>query len=183
MSHPLYTPDRAIVAALRRIDPGLSVAWVDPGRWAVFHNLPHPGNVDASAAALARETVYDFRRDGYVVPYHACLRAAYQLIDQEKLVCVVADDAGGYRPLDARIVSHLRRLDWQRRNWWVSDYLRAARTQGDTNERQKRERTDELWTTLRSDIQQYVNRHNHSFSASALASIRRHHDPALFPAA
>lgn len=183
MSHPLYTPDRAIVAALRRIDPGLSVAWVEPGRWAVFHDLPHAGNVDASAGALARETARDFRRDGRVVPYHACLQAAYQLIEAEQLVCVVAEPDGSYRPLDHRIVAHLRRLDWQRRNWWAQDYVRVARAQAADLQAGRQRATDTIWQDVRQDITGYVDRHNHSFTTTALATMRRNHDPALFPAA
>jgi len=167
MSHPLYTPDRAIVAALKRIDPGLSVDWHEE-RWAVFHDLPHVGNVDASAAALARETAHDFRRSGQVVPYHACLLAAYSLLQQEKLVCVVMEFDGGYRPLDARIVAHLRRLDWQRRNWWADDYVRVARQQASDATAAQRRATDTIWTDLKRDTTSYVDSHHHSFSSSAL---------------
>jgi hypothetical protein len=184
VSHPLYSPDRAIAAELRRIDPGLTVEFVDD-RWRVFHDLPHHGNAEASARALARETYYDYRRGGHEVPYWVCLRAAYHLIDQEKLVCVVEEPDGSYRPLDARVVAHLRRLDWQRRNWWALDYLRVARSQASGLAAQKRKATDAIWDDLRGDALGYVNRHNHSFSASALANIRRReaHGPALFPAA
>jgi hypothetical protein len=167
MSHPLYVPDRAIVAQLRRIDPGLSVDWYE-GRWVVFHDLPHAGNVDASAAALARETARDFRDGGQVVPYHACLLAAYSLIQQEKLVCVVMDFDGGYRPLDARIVEHLRRLDWQRRNWWAADYIAVARQQAAEAQAAQRRATDRIWSDLKRDTTSYVDSHHHSFSASAL---------------
>lgn len=167
MSHPLYSPDRAIVAALRRIDPGLSVEWWDD-RWHVFHDLPHYGNVDASARALARETYYDYRCEGHPVPYYACLTAAYHLIDQEKLVCRVEEPDGSYRPLDDRVIDHLRRLDWQRRNWSVADYLAVARRQAATLRADRARRSDALWSDLRRDITGYVDRHNHSFSATAL---------------
>lgn len=170
MSHPFYSPDRAIVAALRRIDPGLTVEWWDD-RWYVFHDLPHHGNVEESARALARETFYDYRRDGYEVPYLVCLRAAYHLIEQEKLVCVVAEPDGGFRPLDARIVEHLRRLDWQRRNWWAEDYLAVARKQAADLRADRARRSDALWSDLRRDTTSYIDRHNHSFSATALKNM------------
>jgi hypothetical protein len=179
MSHPLYSPDRAIAAELRRIDPGLTVAFVDD-RWRVFHDLPQAGNVDASAHALARETYYDFRRDGRLVPYHVCLQAAYRLLDVDKLVLVVAEADGSYRPLDHRVIDHFRRLDWQRRNWWVSDYLAVARRQASELAAGRRKASDAIWSDLHQDVTGYVDRHHHSFSATAL---RRHHDPALFPAA
>ena len=167
MSHPLYTPDATIVCALQRIDRGLSIDWYHE-RWAVFHDLPHAGNVDASAAALARETARDFRAQGQVVPYHACLLAAHRLIAQEQLVCVVREPDGSFRPLDGRLVAHLRRLDWQRRNWWVADYLHAARTQASDLKRQQTVAKDQLWADLRQDIHGYVDSHHHSFPASVL---------------
>jgi len=167
MSHPLYTPDPAIVRALKRIDRGLSVDWYTD-RWAVFHDLPHAGNVDASAAALARETARDFREQGQVVPYHVCLLAAHKLIRQEQLVCVVQESDGSFRPLDARIVEHMRRLDWQRRNWWVSDYLRVARAQASELQAQRAEASEQVWSDLRGDIHRYVDSHHHSFPASTL---------------
>jgi len=183
LSHPLYMPDRAICRALRRVEPTLSVDWY-AGRWAVFHGLPHYGDVDASAAALARETVRDFREQGELVPYHACLQAAHTLIRQEQLVCVVEEPDGGYRPLDARVVTHLRRLDWQRRNWWVRDYLQAARTQADDLTRSRRTATDAVWADCRQDITEYVDRHHTSFSATALRSLKeRGHDSALLASA
>ncbi len=165
-----YTPDRTIVAALKRIDPGLSVEWWD-GRWHVFHALPHHGNVDASARALARETYYDFRAEGRLVPYPACLQAAYKLIAQEQLVLVVAEPDGSYRPLDGRVVDHLRRLDWQRRNWWAADYLAVAQRQADELRAGRQRQSDAIWSDLRRDTTGYLDRHNHTFSASALAAM------------
>jgi hypothetical protein len=167
MSHPLYVPDRAIVAQLRRIDRGLSVDWYNE-RWAVFHDLPHAGNVDASAAALARETALDFRRNGYEVPYFVCLLAAHRLIREEQLVLVVQNDDGSFRQLDARIVRHMERLDWQRRNWWAADYILAARAQASDLRAQQAVAKDKVWADLRGDIHGYVNSHHHSFSATAL---------------
>jgi hypothetical protein len=167
MSHPLYTPDQTIVRALKRIDRGLSVDWYTD-RWAVFHDLPHAGNVDASASALARETARDFRAQGQVVPYHACLLAAYRLIRQEQLVCVVQEPDGSYRPLDARIVRHLERLDWQRRNWWADDYVRVARQQASEATTAQRRATDRIWSDLKTDTTAYVDSHHHSFPASTL---------------
>jgi hypothetical protein len=155
---------------LHRIDPGLSVDWYNE-RWAVFHDLPHAGNVDASAAALARETARDFREQGQVVPYHACLLAAYTLIRDERLVCIVSEPDGSFRPLDARIVQHMRRLDWQRRNWWADDYVRVARQQAVEAQAAQRRATDTIWADLKRDTTSYVDSHHHSFSSAALRRI------------
>jgi len=75
---------------------------------------------------------------------------------------------GGYRPLDARIVAHLRRLDWQRRNWWADDYVRVARQQASDATAAQRRATDTIWTDLKRDTTSYVDSHHHSFSSSAL---------------
>jgi len=147
-----YTPDRAIVRGLQRVDPLLSVAWdADRSRWCVYHDLPHAGRVDDSAAVLARETARDYRAAGELVPYHVCLLAAHRLIESEKLAKVVAEPDGSYRPLDHRIVRHFERLDWLRRNYWLADWQRLAHTQQDQLKAERARQASDIWDSIRRD--------------------------------
>jgi hypothetical protein len=150
--HPVYTPDRAIVAALRAIDPGLSVAWIhDQERWAVFHDLQTAGNPDVSARALARELARDYRAGGYEVPFHECLQIAFRQVEQDSLVCVVTEPDGSYRPLDHRIVDKLRRMDWFRRNFYVRDWILHAQAASRKLEQSKRRDRENIWQAIEQD--------------------------------
>jgi len=152
VSHPIYVPDRAVVHALRRVDPLLSVDFVEPpGCFGVFHDLPVSSNLDESAARLARETVHDYKAGGYVVPYHVCLLAAYRLLQMDKLVCLVQEPDGSFRPLDGRVVEKFRRMDYYRRNFFVSDWIRHARAEADRLRDAQQRETDNRFASIEND--------------------------------
>ncbi|MCI4355111.1 MAG: hypothetical protein L3K06_07085 [Thermoplasmata archaeon] len=152
MGSVLYSPDRAIVRAIKAIDPAFSVVWdEDRERWVVYHQLQLPDDPEGTVAALARETARDFRDQGQVVPYHACLLAAYRLVDTERLVAICAEPDGTFRPLDGRLVAKLRRMAWLRRTFEVRDWLSLARAQQDQLAAEKRRAADTIWDSIRTD--------------------------------
>lgn len=123
-----HVPDRAIVAHLKRIDPGLSVAWVDfadgTGRWGVFYDLQVEGRFEDSVSSMAREIQASLAANGDIRDYHSCTVIARQALKMAKLVCYVINDDGSYRGLDQRIVDKIARMDYYRRHMGARDWSR-----------------------------------------------------------
>lgn len=152
MAHPVYTPNRSIVRALRRVDRGFSVAWLEPpGRWGVFHDLQRPDDPLGCVYRLAGELSRDLRTAGYTVTFEECLRTAHQKVFTANLVFLVQEPDGGYRPLDDRAIEKAARMAWLRRNWELNDWLRDAKDQAD-DERMRRQRSKEdVWDVIARD--------------------------------
>lgn len=145
-------PDRTIVRALKRIDPLLRVMWMDrTERWGIFHDLPPCEQEDVIARRVAKEVWYKGMEDGYQFDYNACLQMAYQRLEDQKLVHMVQNADGSYRPLDARVIDKFRRMDWMRRNWWLKDWLHEAQTQQETLEATRQKAKDAPWEDIKTD--------------------------------
>jgi len=156
----LHTPDRIIVAALKAIDPKLSVAWVDlpgapppTGRWAVFYDVPFEGNSEESCALFARQLHVEYLAQGYVVPIAECERQAYEKLQEYNLVCYVVneDRERSFRPLDQRIVDKVRRMDWLRQNLGLKEFKAILDVKGDAMRRQREREAEGIWDQIRSD--------------------------------
>lgn len=116
-------PDRAIVRALRRIDPLLSVRWLKPkGLWAVFHDLPLNENIDQAVRTRGVEIQNELLKRGYVSTRRVCEEYALLQIHDQHLVFYVCEDDGSFRPLDMRVVEKMQRMDWFRRNWELKNW-------------------------------------------------------------
>jgi len=150
VEHPV--PDRSIVAALQRIDPDLSVDFVQPpGRWAVFHALQINGNFEASVDRVAAALRQEALTRGYVFDQPECALAACEALRWEQLVCYVVNDDGSYRALDGRIVKKLARMDWYRQNLGIGDWRNMLRAKAEVaRERAGRDRSD-VWDVIERD--------------------------------
>lgn len=145
-------PDRSIVAALKRIDNGLSVAFVDPpGRWGVYHDLQLDGNPEAEIDRLAQELQLDGMRMGYMLAKGDCAQTAKNALVARKLVCYVADDEGGYRALDNRIVQKLERMDYLRRNCGLRDWRQMLDARADALRRSRETAQGDVWQCIQRD--------------------------------
>lgn len=152
MAHPVHVPDRTIVAALKRIDPTLSVDWMEPpGRWAIFHDLQVDGNFEESVDRVARSLQATFAENGYIKDFHDCTVLARESLKTAKLVCYVADDDGSYRSLDGRIVKKLERMDYYRQNLGIKDWQEMLRAKTDLLRAQQEKSMDDLWSSVNSD--------------------------------
>jgi len=148
----VHVPDRSIVAALQRIDKGLSVAFVDPpGRWGVFHALQMDGNPDAEIDRLAELIQLDGLRMGYVLDKHSCGETARAAVTARNLVCYVVDDDGGYRSLDGRIVEKLQRMDYYRRNLGLRDWRQMLDAKADVVRKSRQTAQGDVWACIKRD--------------------------------
>ena len=117
--------DPAVAKALKRIDPKLSVHFVQTargGRWGVFHDLPYWDRVDKAVHKNATELQTELLKRGYVTTRRVCEEYAHQQILDTKLVFYVAEDDGSFRPLDMRVCEKMQRMDYFRRNWDLKDW-------------------------------------------------------------
>lgn len=146
------TPDRAIVAQLKRIDQDLSVEFVEPpSRFAVFHDLQVPGNLEQTADLIGREFQRAAALAGHIIALGECQYAASMALRDAKLVCYVTEDDGSFRPLDGRVVEKLLRMDYYRRNLGLRDWKEMLRAKADeARDRRLREQGD-VWDTIRRD--------------------------------
>lgn len=154
MSHAIYTPDRGIVEKLRRIDPDLSVAWVETPkgpRWGVYYDLQVPGNLDSSIDTAARALQLDLAMRGYTVDLADCAYTARQAIQDAKLVCYCVEEDGEYRPLDDRLVEKVERMDHYRRNLDIRDWRLMLGARADVARRQRERDQDDVWELIRKD--------------------------------
>lgn len=148
----MYKADRVLARKLRDIDPRLRAVWVEKvERWCIFHDVETWDRVDDLARRIARDLWHQGMADGYRLDYHACLKTAYEQVDQQKLVKIVQEPGGGYRPLDDRVVNDLRRMDWMRRNWWLSDWLAAAHAQDDEARAMQEKAKAAVWDDVKTD--------------------------------
>ncbi len=148
----LYTPDPSIVRQLKAIDPGLSVDFFDPpGRFAVLHSLQVPGNFDASVDAGAHELMYQLALSGYVRPLEECGRLVREKARTWQLVCYCANDDGSFRPLDARLVTKLRRMKWLCEEVGLTGIRQMLQARADAVERVRRRDADTIWDDIRND--------------------------------
>jgi hypothetical protein len=148
----MLTPDRSIVQALKRIDKHLSVTWSNPpGRWAIWYALQVDGNFDESVDRLAHELQLDALKMGYTFDYADCALTAANAVRVRSLVCYVADDDGGYRSLDQRIVKKLEKMDWYRRNAGLQDWKSMMDARMDAVRHSRRVAEGDIWDTIRRD--------------------------------
>jgi hypothetical protein len=146
------TPDRTIVAALKRIDPGLSVAWVGTiERWGVYHDLQIDGRPDEEIDRLALMIQLDGMKCGYILSKHDCEMTAREAFTARKLVCYVTDDEGGFRSLDSRTVKKLERMDWLRRNCGLKDWRQMLDARADAIKRSRDVAQGDVWHSIRRD--------------------------------
>jgi len=147
-----YAPDRTIAAALKRIDRGLSIAWVEPQcRWAVFHDLQVEGNPEEEVDRLATALQLDAAKMGYVVSRWDCVETARNALVARKLVCYVVDDDGTYRSLDSRIVKKLERMDYYRRNCGLRDWRQMLDARADALRRARSIAQGDVWDCIQHD--------------------------------
>jgi hypothetical protein len=119
------TPDRGVVKALKRIDPKLSVRFVEKcGRWGVFHDAPYPAQVDKTVSENAVKIQLDLLQRGYVVTKACAEEYAWLQLQDYTLVFYVTEEDGSYRPLDNRVIEKMMRMDSFRKNFGVEDWKR-----------------------------------------------------------
>lgn len=154
------TADKAIVAQVKRVDPTLSVAWVDPpGRWGVFHDLQVPGNLERTVDEVARALQIEAAARGYILDLAECAFSALEAVKDAKLVFYVAEEEdmpdgrkkGDYRPLDGRVVTKLQRMDYWRRNLDLRDWREMMRAKADEQRDRRLRAEGDVWDTIRRD--------------------------------
>lgn len=151
MAHPVHVPDRAIVAALQRIEPTLSVDWMDPpGRWAVFHDLQVDGNFEENVDRVARVLQATASENGYVWSLHTCSVMARESLRNSKLVCYVTDDDGGYRSLDNRIVKKFEKMNHFRQKSLL-EWKDIMNAKANLLRAQQERAEEDLWDQIRHD--------------------------------
>lgn len=148
----LTPPDRGILKAIRRIDPTLTIQWVEGNQcWGVFHGMMHWASPDAAVQRVAKELYRDLAHAGYVPDFQVCIRTAAAQVERHKLILLVMEPDGSYRPLDWRVVREMERRAWQQRNWWAKDYIAVAHAADtETRTRLEAQRRD-IWEQTRRD--------------------------------
>ena len=149
------TPDRSIVAQIKRIDPKLEVRWVETqsgGRWAIYHDVEYGfDNIYEATKKQALELQAAYLDAGHVVPIDECEQAAFIALQNHKLVCYVTDDEGGYRSLDGRIVTKLQRMDHYRQNLGIQGWKDMLNAKAAFLRDQKERAKNDIWDTIRKD--------------------------------
>lgn len=149
---PVAAPDRLLVAALKRIDPKLSVTFDDPpGRYAVYYDVPFEGCSDEACRLIARDLQRSYQEAGYLVPFAECERQAYQQMQHAKLVCYVVNDDGSFRPFDQRTIQKVERMDWYRRHLGVQDWQAMMNVKADAMAKQQARDMESIWDAVRRD--------------------------------
>lgn len=151
MPHAVHVPDRAIVAALQRIDPKLTVSFEDPpGRWAVWHDLLQ-GDLEKTVEEAARTLQEAFQEAGHTVPFPNCQQEVYERLKQTALVFYVTDDDGSYRSLDNRAVQKMQRMWWLQQNLGVGGIKNLLRVRAEAaKESRDRDKAD-VWDQINHD--------------------------------
>lgn len=152
------TPDRAILAQLRRIDPELTARWVElpgqqgEGRWAIYHSLPQlKGRIEDIVDAFARELQRDLALRGTIEPFPNCQQRAFEALQELRLVCYVTEDDGSYRPLDGRIIEKLQRMNEMRENLGIAGWRQMLQARAATAASIRRKDADNVWDSIRRD--------------------------------
>lgn len=150
----LYKADKAIVAALKRIEPKLSVHWVETpqgGRWSVWYDVPYHGDIWRTAREHGRELQQTFLEMGYIVDSETCEQKAYEALKMHQLQCYVTEDDGSYRPLDGRIVEKFQRMDSYRQNLGISDWQQILNARADALKQTIMKDRLDVWEQIRKD--------------------------------
>jgi hypothetical protein len=151
----LHSPDRTILAQLRRIDSGLGVEWFEPPSvWAVTYDK-QVTNPDTRVEQTATALQLDAAKRGYLFDKTECVYAAAMALRDARIVCYVVEedgpDQGKYRPLDGRIVTKIQRMNYLRLNCGIKDWQEMMRAKADVaRDRRQREESD-LWETAKRD--------------------------------
>lgn len=154
MADAIYTPDRAIVAKLQRIEPLLSVAMVATPRgqrWAVLHDVDPVGGLEATIERMVQVLSTIFARAGYVKDRTDLGVMARDAVRGQKIVFYVTEEDGSFRPLDDRVVQRIEEMDWFRRNFDIKDWQELLRFKRDEMTSRAMRAQDDLWDTMRRD--------------------------------
>jgi len=144
--------DRLLQAAVKRIDGGLSLEFLNPpGRFAVLHREQLLGRPDEVIDRTARELQREAALRGYILDLAECQFSCAQAFRDSTVVFYVTEEDGSYRPPDGRVIEKLVRMNHYRENWGLKDWKQFMQAKADVLREQRERSAGDVWDSIRKD--------------------------------